>query len=411
MSRVWGYEAALDTGTVTVHMRRLREKIEDDPVAPALPPDRVGRRLPVRRRDPASRSSSRWRRLRAGLLAALGSSRACPPCGSSCVGLALVAVVLPLAAVVALRRRRCSSSDHDLTLLVVAAGSATAALGAALLVGRSIARRARRASRGHRPRSRGGDLTASAPRARARPSCATLAASFNEMAASLERLFDARRELVAWASHDLRTPLATMQAMLEAIEDGLAEPERLPARAARAGANARLPRRRSLRARAHRRGRADARAPRGAAVAGLVESCLRGARGRGATRGRSALEAQIDDSVTASVRAGQGRARAPEPADERAPAHAVGRRGGSGRRARCGRGAGRGRGHRRRPTAGGRATDVRALLARRPAPNSGARSGPRARNRTRPRRGARRQNLGREPAGGECGSHSPLPAA
>ena len=34
MSRVWGYEAALDTGTVTVHMRRLREKIEPDPSHP-----------------------------------------------------------------------------------------------------------------------------------------------------------------------------------------------------------------------------------------------------------------------------------------------------------------------------------------------------------------------------------------
>ena len=34
MSRVWGYEAALDTGTVTVHVRRLREKVEDDPSEP-----------------------------------------------------------------------------------------------------------------------------------------------------------------------------------------------------------------------------------------------------------------------------------------------------------------------------------------------------------------------------------------
>jgi DNA-binding response OmpR family regulator len=34
MERVWGYEAALDTGTVTVHVRRLREKIEDDPARP-----------------------------------------------------------------------------------------------------------------------------------------------------------------------------------------------------------------------------------------------------------------------------------------------------------------------------------------------------------------------------------------
>jgi DNA-binding response OmpR family regulator len=36
MSRVWGYEAAYDTGTVTVHVRRLREKLEDDPSRPRL---------------------------------------------------------------------------------------------------------------------------------------------------------------------------------------------------------------------------------------------------------------------------------------------------------------------------------------------------------------------------------------
>jgi DNA-binding response OmpR family regulator len=34
MSRVWGYEAAVDTGTVTVHVRRLRAKIEADPSSP-----------------------------------------------------------------------------------------------------------------------------------------------------------------------------------------------------------------------------------------------------------------------------------------------------------------------------------------------------------------------------------------
>jgi len=34
MRRVWGYSAALDTGTVTVHVRRLREKIEDQPSKP-----------------------------------------------------------------------------------------------------------------------------------------------------------------------------------------------------------------------------------------------------------------------------------------------------------------------------------------------------------------------------------------
>ena len=34
MARVWGYDAAYDTGTVSVHVRRLREKIEDDPSKP-----------------------------------------------------------------------------------------------------------------------------------------------------------------------------------------------------------------------------------------------------------------------------------------------------------------------------------------------------------------------------------------
>ena len=34
MERIWGYMSALDTGTVTVHIRRLRQKIEDDPSRP-----------------------------------------------------------------------------------------------------------------------------------------------------------------------------------------------------------------------------------------------------------------------------------------------------------------------------------------------------------------------------------------
>ena len=34
MDRVWGYAAAVDTGTVTVHVRRLRAKIESDPSRP-----------------------------------------------------------------------------------------------------------------------------------------------------------------------------------------------------------------------------------------------------------------------------------------------------------------------------------------------------------------------------------------
>ena len=34
MSRVWGYAATIDTGTLTVHVRRLREKLEAEPSRP-----------------------------------------------------------------------------------------------------------------------------------------------------------------------------------------------------------------------------------------------------------------------------------------------------------------------------------------------------------------------------------------
>jgi DNA-binding response OmpR family regulator len=36
MHGVWGYSSAVDTGTVTVHVRRLREKLEEDPSRPEL---------------------------------------------------------------------------------------------------------------------------------------------------------------------------------------------------------------------------------------------------------------------------------------------------------------------------------------------------------------------------------------
>jgi signal transduction histidine kinase len=64
------------------------------------------------------------------------------------------------------------------------------------------------------------------------PMAAELAALSRELAATAgklaesrerERLIDAsRRQLVAWVSHDLRTPLAGLQAMAEALQDGIA---------------------------------------------------------------------------------------------------------------------------------------------------------------------------------------------
>lgn len=53
-----------------------------------------------------------------------------------------------------------------------------------------------------------------------------LADTSNRLARSREReraLEESRRELVAWISHDLRSPLAGLRAMAEALEDGIAE--------------------------------------------------------------------------------------------------------------------------------------------------------------------------------------------
>ena len=135
--------------------------------------------------------------------------------------LAVAAVCLPLAAVVGSGLVMFGMHDRTWFWFVVGV-SAACALGCAFVVGQQILRPLdglRSASK----RLAGGDLSARAPAAGPRE-LQELGASFNEMAANLEKLFDARRELVMWASHDLRTPLASLRAMVEALEDGLAQP-------------------------------------------------------------------------------------------------------------------------------------------------------------------------------------------
>ncbi len=52
-----------------------------------------------------------------------------------------------------------------------------------------------------------------------------LARSFNLMAAELEEAEERRRNLVADVAHELRTPLSNIQGYLEAVKDGLLEPD------------------------------------------------------------------------------------------------------------------------------------------------------------------------------------------
>jgi signal transduction histidine kinase len=126
-------------------------------------------------------------------------------------GLALLSVVLPLAAVFLSGLAMFHMGD-DVKILAVAAASATVALGGALLLARSIAARVD-ALRDASAALAAGDLTSRASEQGPRE-LAQLAGSFNRTAEQLARLFDARRELVAWASHDLRTPIASIRAML-----------------------------------------------------------------------------------------------------------------------------------------------------------------------------------------------------
>ena len=148
--------------------------------------------------------------------------RLLPSVGSRLAGLSLLAVALPLGAVL-LSGAAMFHMGADVVILAVAAASSTVALAAAFLVGRSITVPVERlrATSGALAR---GDLAARAPE-QGPTEVAELGAAFNVMATRLEELFDARRELVAWASHDLRTPLAAIRAIVEAIEDGVAAPE------------------------------------------------------------------------------------------------------------------------------------------------------------------------------------------
>jgi len=161
-----------------------------------------------------------------GLVLAL-TLRALPTVRLQLIGLAALAVCLPLAAVLLSGWVMFHMGD-DVEILAVLAASATVAMIGGLFLAQSIAGSIDRVRDASVALSRG-DLTVRAPES-GPAEVADLAGSFNQMAANLEQLFDARRELVAWASHDLRTPLANMQAMLEALEDGLAEPaDYLPA--------------------------------------------------------------------------------------------------------------------------------------------------------------------------------------
>jgi signal transduction histidine kinase len=70
-----------------------------------------------------------------------------------------------------------------------------------------------------------GDLSIRVPRA-APDELASLADSFNQMAAELEESERQRRDIISNTAHELRTPLTNLEGYLEAIRDGVIEPDR-----------------------------------------------------------------------------------------------------------------------------------------------------------------------------------------
>jgi signal transduction histidine kinase len=144
------------------------------------------------------------------------------------VAVAVISVAAVLAGVLA-AARMMFLSPHDFGVVVlVSVPAGLAGLVVAVSLGRQVVLGSRAVQEATRALGEGGLLTlpASSPNADLAALSAELVSTSERLAASREReqaLESSRRELVAWVSHDLRTPLAGLRAMAEALEDGVAD--------------------------------------------------------------------------------------------------------------------------------------------------------------------------------------------
>ena len=120
-------------------------------------------------------------------------------------------------------------SEHDLILGgVLLLFAAIIAITFGVFVSSSVTADLRQIS-GTSQRLAEGDLTARVP-VSGRNEVAQVGVAFNQMAEQLqqvqtqrEELDRLRRDLIAWASHDLRTPLTSIRVRVEALNDGVVE--------------------------------------------------------------------------------------------------------------------------------------------------------------------------------------------
>jgi two-component system, OmpR family, sensor histidine kinase BaeS len=120
-------------------------------------------------------------------------------------------------------------ADHSLQLALLRAIAGTAGLAAlaALLTGLAVARRITRPVTRIIAVTRSmarGDRTARVGPIKAPGELRELGTAFDQMADALDRQEQLRRDLVADVAHELRTPIAILQAGHEALLDGVAEP-------------------------------------------------------------------------------------------------------------------------------------------------------------------------------------------
>lgn len=117
-------------------------------------------------------------------------------------------------------------SPHDLRVLVVIlAAAGPVGVLAALVLGDRLQSASRAlaelASRMEEGRSRGPEPPLALELAELRAELEETSSRMREAKAREEALDRSRRELVRWVSHDLRTPLADIRALVEALEDGV----------------------------------------------------------------------------------------------------------------------------------------------------------------------------------------------
>ncbi len=140
---------------------------------------------------------------------------------------AVVGSVAALANLVVLSRQMVVDPHDATTIAVLFLYAGGAGVGAALALARSRTRAVDRLAEGARTLG-AGDLGARLGELGAGPELDTLARTLDQMADRLqeaqarERQVEAtRRDLVTAVSHDLRTPLASLRAMVEAIDEGV----------------------------------------------------------------------------------------------------------------------------------------------------------------------------------------------